>query len=62
MAMIALKRIIKGGFLNFRRGGIVSWAAILVVTITLCVITFIVESNVAKQRTDNIAYQLERVA
>ena len=42
MAMIAFKRIIKGGFLNFRRGGIVSWAAVLVVTITLCVITLLI--------------------
>ncbi len=42
MAMIALKRIIKGGFLNFKRGGLVSWAAVLVVTITLSVITIII--------------------
>ena len=40
--MIALKRIIKGGFLNFKRGGLVSWAAVLVVTITLSVITIII--------------------
>jgi cell division transport system permease protein len=40
--MTALKRIIKGGFLNFKRGGIVSWAAVLVVTITLSVITLII--------------------
>ena len=42
MAMIAFKRIIKGGFLNFKRGGLVSWAAVLVVTVTLCVITLVV--------------------
>jgi cell division transport system permease protein len=42
MAMTALKRIIKGGFLNFKRGGVVSWAAVLVVTITLSVITIII--------------------
>jgi len=42
MAMIALKRIIKGGFLNFKRSGLVSWAAVLVVTVTLCVITIII--------------------
>ena len=42
MAMIALKRIIKGGFLNFKRGGLFSWAAVLVVTITLSVITIII--------------------
>ena len=40
--MITLKRIIKTGFLNFKRNGIVSWAAVLVVTITLCVITLII--------------------
>src|SRR6266571_2930372 len=42
MAMTTFKRIIKGGFFSFRRGGIVSWAAVLVVTITLSVITFII--------------------
>ena len=42
MAMTSMRRIIKGGFLNFKRGGIVSWAAVLVVTITLCVITLII--------------------
>ena len=40
--MTSMRRIIKGGFLNFKRGGIVSWAAVLVVTITLCVITLII--------------------
>lgn len=33
-----LKRIIKAGVLNFTRNGIISWAAVLVVTITLSVI------------------------
>ncbi|MFA5791433.1 MAG: permease-like cell division protein FtsX [Candidatus Paceibacterota bacterium] len=42
MAITAFKRIIKGGFLNFKRSGLVSWAAVLVVTITLCVITLII--------------------
>ncbi len=42
MAMTNLKRILKSGFLNFKRSGIVSWAAVLVVTITLCVITLII--------------------
>ncbi|MFA6177884.1 MAG: permease-like cell division protein FtsX [Candidatus Paceibacterota bacterium] len=42
MRMIALKRIIKGGFLNFKRSGLVSWAAVLVVTITLSVITLLI--------------------
>lgn len=35
-------RIIKGGFTNFRRNGIVSWAAVLVVSITLSVITALI--------------------
>jgi cell division transport system permease protein len=42
MTMTTFKRIIKGGFLNFKRGGIISWAAVLVVTITLSVITMII--------------------
>ncbi len=42
MAITVLKRIIKAGFLNFKRGGVVSWAAVLVVTITLSVITLII--------------------
>ncbi|MEX2029062.1 MAG: permease-like cell division protein FtsX [Candidatus Paceibacterota bacterium] len=37
-----LNRIIKAGFINFTRGGLVSFAAVLVVTITLSVITFII--------------------
>jgi cell division transport system permease protein len=40
--MTELKRIIKAGFLNFTRSGIISWAAVLVVTITLSVITAII--------------------
>lgn len=39
--MIVLKRIIKSGFLNFSRSGLVSWAAVLVTTITLFVIASI---------------------
>lgn len=42
MTITTLKRITRGGFLNFKRGGIVSWAAVLVVTITLSVITSII--------------------
>ena len=42
MAMTTFKRIIKGGFLNFKRSGIISWAAVLVVTITLSVITTVI--------------------
>ena len=40
--MTDLKRIIKSGFVNFQRGGIVSWAAVLVTTITLSVIVGII--------------------
>ena len=40
--MTELKRIIKAGFLNFTRSGIISWAAVLIVTITLSVITTII--------------------
>lgn len=40
--MIELRRIIKAGFINFFRSGIISWAAVLVVTITLSVITAII--------------------
>ena len=36
------QRIIKAGFLNFTRGGLVSFAAVLVMTITLSVITSII--------------------
>jgi len=42
MVMIELKRIIKAGFINFARSGVISWAAVLVVTITLFVITAII--------------------
>ncbi len=40
--MASFKRMIKGGFINFKRGGVVSWAAVLVMTITLSVITLII--------------------
>lgn len=33
------KRIIKSGFTNFKRSGVIAWAAVLVMTITLAVIT-----------------------
>src|SRR3989344_4996814 len=42
MAITTFKRIIKAGFLNFKRSGLVSWASVLVVTITLSVITTII--------------------
>lgn len=40
--MTELKRIIKAGFVNFSRSGLISWAAVLVVTVTLSVITSII--------------------
>ena len=40
--MIIFKRIIKAGLMNFKRSGLVSWASVLVVTITLSVITLII--------------------
>jgi len=40
--MTVLNRIIKAGFLNFKRSGIVSFAAVLVTTITLSVITTLI--------------------
>lgn len=40
--MMELKRIIKAGYLNFKRSGLVSFAAVLVVTITLSFITMII--------------------
>jgi len=40
--MTTLKRIIKAGFINFKRSGLVSWAAVLVTTITLSVITALI--------------------
>ncbi|MCX6753099.1 MAG: permease-like cell division protein FtsX [Candidatus Nomurabacteria bacterium] len=40
--MTELKRIIKAGFVNFSRNGIISWSAVLVITITLSVITSLI--------------------
>lgn len=40
--MIVFKRIIKSGFVNFKRSGLISFAAVLVMTITLSVITGII--------------------
>ena len=40
--MVILRRVAKAGFLNFTRGGLVSFAAVLVMTITLSVITAII--------------------
>lgn len=40
--MSSFNRIIKAGFVNFSRNGLISWASVLVVTITLSVITTII--------------------
>ncbi len=40
--MTVLNRIIKSGFLNFIRNGLVSWASVLITTITLSVITTLI--------------------
>ena len=61
---IVLKRIIKGGYINFIRSGLVSWAAVLVVTITLSVITAIIllqavlysSLNIIKDKVDVTIY------
>ena len=62
--MTELKRIIKAGFINFTRGGLVSFAAVLVSTITLSVITSIIllqavlyfSLNVIKDKVDVTIY------
>ncbi|HEY4512988.1 MAG TPA: permease-like cell division protein FtsX [Candidatus Paceibacterota bacterium] len=41
MALIALKRIVKAGFINFKRNGSISWAAVLQVVNTLAIIATI---------------------
>jgi len=43
--MTLIKRIIKSGFINFKRSGLISWASVLIVTITLSVITIIILSQ-----------------
>ena len=43
--MVLLKRIIKSGLKNFTRNGSISWAAVLVMTITLSVVSIIVLSQ-----------------
>lgn len=40
--MVKFRRIIKAGFINFKRNGLISWAAVLITTITLSVITIII--------------------
>src|SRR3989344_6973510 len=61
---VTLKRIFKSGFINFTRGGLVSFAAVLVVTITLSVITLIIllhsvlyfSLNTIKEKVDVTIY------
>ncbi len=45
MRVIDIKRIVRGGFLNFVRNGFVSLSSVLVMTITLSVITIIILSQ-----------------
>ncbi|HPS21678.1 MAG TPA: permease-like cell division protein FtsX [Candidatus Paceibacterota bacterium] len=40
--MNKLRRVINAGFINFKRNGLISWASVLVVTVTLSVITGII--------------------
>jgi cell division transport system permease protein len=40
--MTKFRRIVRAGFLSFKRSGLISWASVLVVTITLSVITMII--------------------
>ncbi len=40
--MIGFKRIIKAGVINFRRSGLISWAAVLITTVTLSVIATLI--------------------
>jgi len=64
MATIGLKRIIRSGWVGFSRNGIISFASILVVTITLSVIAGIIFSqailasslNEIKNRVDITVY------
>ena len=64
MATIGLKRIIRSGWVGFSRNGIISFASILVVTITLSVIAGIIFSqailasslNETKNRVDITVY------
>ncbi|MBP6911915.1 MAG: permease-like cell division protein FtsX [Candidatus Pacebacteria bacterium] len=42
MSWIDTRRIIRSGFLNFSRSGVVSIASVLVVTVTLSVVTFLI--------------------
>src|SRR3989344_4124637 len=62
--MTELKRIIKAGFINFTRGGLISFAAVLIVTITLSFITSIIllqtvlysSLNIIKDKVDVTIY------
>lgn len=66
--IIEIRRIIKAGFVNFTRNGIVSWAAVLQVVNTLAVITTIIllqavlysSLNVIKNKVDIKIYITEK--
>lgn len=51
MFWVNLKRVVKAGWINFRRNGLVSYAAILVTTITLSVITALFLFNATLRTT-----------
>jgi cell division transport system permease protein len=53
MFLLNLRRILKSGFVNFWRNGIVSLSAILVMTITLLIISFVVFSGALLDHTLN---------
>ena len=53
--MTKLRRIIKAGFLNFSRNGLISWVAVLVVTITLSVIATLILLQAS------LTYSLEQI-
>lgn len=42
ISKLDFKRIVRSGFINFRRNGIISLASVLVVTVTLSVISFLI--------------------
>ena len=45
MKVLDIRRIVRGGFLNFVRNSFVSLSSVLVMTITLCVISLIIFSQ-----------------
>lgn len=60
MFWINVKRVVRAGWTNFRRNGLVSYAAILVTTITLSVITGLFLFNAVLRTTiDNLQNQVD---